>query len=538
MKKNYKVLSDCRGMIEDEIIDTILNNREVSDRYHFLNPNENDLIPFEELKYIDKARDIVVEGIRENKRFLVFADTDLDGIASGTEMVRFLKHYTENVKWCINQGKAHGLIGQKLDKYKDTDILIIVDSLDKNIEAYKEISDLGIKIIVLDHHDINKNIEYDRYITLVSSQREYSNPALSGSGVVWKFCKYLDEYFLDDYADKLTDLACCGIIADMSDVSETSMENRYICYKGLDAIHNPAIKKIIGSYTFNSTAVSFSIAPLINAANRMSRNESAMNAFLSDDNKDVLKYIKELKQCKEDQNIEVALIMEDVLPQGDKQLDRKVISIFIETDSDIAGLIGNRLLERYQRPLFILRNKEINGDHYYSGSARAVGVEDFRQLCENTGLCDANGHPLAHGVQVKVEDYDEFIEKLEYALRDTEFQVNTLVDIEVNVDDITRDLIDNIKQIDRISGNGFKPIVAKVSGITEYEVGSMSDFKHLVIKPNDYFQFIKWNWQGDFEQMEDNSLLEEPLTLVGTLDSGFIGRNFSLKMICSEVISD
>lgn len=156
---------------------------------------------------------------------------------------------------------------------------------------------------------------------MVSSQRSYDNPHLSGSGVVWKFCKYLDSKFGTYYADELMDLAACGLVSDMMDM--TVMENRYIVYQGLQQIRNPAIKKIVGSFPFNSTAISFSIAPIINAANRMGKNEVAVKAFLADENKTVLKYIKELKGCKEAQNEEVDRLLPDVIEQCEQQLHKK-----------------------------------------------------------------------------------------------------------------------------------------------------------------------------------------------------------------------
>lgn len=531
----YKVLNDCRNMYPEEVIEKILNTRGIKDKDHFLNPNENDLLPLNSLINIDKAKDIVVDALNNNKTIKILWDVDLDGVASGTILERYLKQYSSNVFSYINEGKVHGLMNQNLEEYMNTDVLIVVDSLDANITAYKKISDNGVKIIVLDHHDIDKKIDYSKYITLVSSQNSYQNPALSGAGVVWKFCKYIDEELLENYADELVDLAACGLVGDMSDMSENSMENRYIVSKGLEKINNPAIKKIVGSFPFNSTAIAFSIAPLINAANRTSNNEIAMKSFLADENKQVLAYIKELKKCKEIQNDEVNNLMENILNQADKQVDKKVISIFIKTDIDISGLIGNKLLEKYQRPLLILKERIIKDEKYYGGSARAIGVKDFRKMCIDTKLCEANGHPLAFGISIKQSNYDEFINSISTVLDNINFVEEKSVDIELNLEDITRDLIDKIKVIDKISGEGFKPVIAKISNITNYTIGNMSNMKHLIIKPSDYIQLIKWNFNGDWNEMEDNSLLEEPITVVGNLDSGWLGRTFSLKLICNEI---
>ena len=368
-KTNYSVIADCKGMYEQEIIDTILENRRIKDVEHFLNPRKEDLLPLDSLMKIDEARKIVEQGFDNNKTFGVFFDVDLDGVSSGTIMTRYLQKYTDKVFTYINTGKAHGLIGQDLKRFDEVDILIIVDSLDKDTSQYEVLYRKGKQIIVLDHHSIDSNIDYDSYVTLVSSQRKYDNPNLSGAGVVWKFCKYLDEYFLNDYADEYVDLAACGILADVCSVSEENKENRYIVNEGLKNLKNPAIKKIIGSYEFNSKAILFNVAPLINACCRIGRNNIAMQLFLSDDNKEVLSLKKQLEECKEIQAQELENILPSVYEDFDKQRDAKVLYSIINTEYGISGVIGNKCLEIYNKPMFILKDC---GDQY-RGSMRSVG---------------------------------------------------------------------------------------------------------------------------------------------------------------------
>lgn len=74
-----------------------------------------------------------------------------------------------------------------------------------------------------------------------------------------------------------------------------------------------------------------------------------------------------------------------------------------------------------------------------------------------------------------------------------------------------------------------------IDNICDYEIGNMSDYKHLTIKPNDYLLIIKWNYNGSFEKMEDHSLVNDELRVVGTIDSGFLGRKFVLKVVCDEI---
>lgn len=517
-------------MYEQEIYDRILEQRGIEDVEHFLNPTEDDLLPLDSLKDIDKAYKTLDYHVANGSKIGCLFDTDTDGITSGTIMTRYLLNLVPHIDTFIDSGKMHGLIGQDLKRFMCLDLLIIVDSLDKDISQYKDLKDNNIDVIVLDHHTVDENIPYRDYVTLVTSNVNYENPQLSGAGVVWKFCKYLDEQYLTDYADELVDLAACGIVADMMDM--TVMENRYIVSQGLKQIYNPAIKKIVGSFDFNSTGISFSIAPLINASNRMDCNESAVNAFLAEDNKEVLKYVKELKKCKEDQNAEVDRLMPQVLEQCEDQKENKLIYVVIDTPYGISGLLGNKLLEKYQRPILVLKDC----DKEFSGSMRAVGMDDFMKICNESGLAEANGHELASGITIKKENFDEFLLYISNYLKDMELHDGiTEVDVEISTSDITRTLVDKIKEIDKVSGEGFKPCRFLVNDISDFEVGNMSGGKHLVLKVGEILQYIKWNFTGSFETYEDASLMDEEIGAVVSLDSGFFGRKFVLKAICDNL---
>lgn len=527
--KNYKVLNDCRQMYEDEVFDVILEQRGITNPEHFFNPTEDDLLPLDSLLRIEDAFRRVDKAIKEDEKISILFDTDLDGTSSGAIITRYLKNFTSNIKTYIDEGKQHGLIGQDIEKFHDVDLLIIVDSLDKDESQYKKLHESGTDIIILDHHAIKEIIPYDKYAILVSSQRNYGNPQLSGAGVTWKFCKYMDEQYLTWYADELADLAACGLVGDMMDM--TVMENRYIVSKGLSKIYNPAIKKIVGGFEFNSNAISFSVAPIINASNRIGKNDIAMKAFIEDDNKILLKYMRELKKCKELQNEEVDRILPKAINSCEKQKDNKMMVVLIDTDYGISGLLGNKLLERYQRPILILKDC----GNTYRGSMRAVGVDDFRKICNESGLAKADGHELASGIEIKKELLNEFTLYIEETLPELKSDSVVDVDIQLDISDITRKMVDLIKSIDKISGANFKPIKVYINNIYDYEIGNMSDYKHLTIKPNDYLLIIKWNYNGSFDEMEDHSLVNDELKVVGTVDSGFLGRKFVLKVVCDEI---
>ena len=545
MKKKWVVKYDCRGMDVSEIIDTILADRGVEDVSALLYPSEECLVPFEKMKNIDRASQIILDGIENDKKFLIYYDTDQDGISSGTIAYRWLKANGANVSWTINKGKEHGIAKASADTFYDVDILWIVDSIETQMYPYENALNAGVEhIIVSDHHicsrSMQKQMERTGRITLVSSAVDYPNPDAAGAVVTWKLCAYMDWLNLDDYSDDLIDLAAVGCIADMTSVSVESLENRYMCHKGFCNQVNPAIKKINGSYDFNSQAVSFGIATLTNAANRTNENEKAVKLFLSDDSKEINKLVGELKECKEYQNFEIADIMPMLEEQAKSQMDKKCMFFFAETENEVAGLTANKLLEKYARPVFVLKNRitvnEETGEvekMEYTGSCRAVGVKNFKEYVDKTSLVGCAGHELAFGVWMDAEVLEDFQNALEDALKDVEFVQETTVDIQINQDQITDDLIRQLKMLNRISGQGWPQISVMVSGITDYEVGQMSGGKHLkLIADEGKLLYIKWNFQSDWDQFDG------PVSAIGTLDSGYFGRTYYRQLIMNDFVVD
>ena len=516
-----KAKFDGRGMSNGEIIENIFDNRGV-DFDKFINPNVDDLLPAKALKNIDKAFKIVDDALADNKSFLIWADVDVDGISSAAIMFRYLMNYTDKVGVRINEGKAHGV-----KEYNGTeeDVIIVVDSIDY-FSYYKVMLNQGKKVIILDHHEIpNEDLyNYDLpNIALVSSANNYPNPELSGAGVVWKFCSYLDEMNLECFAENLIDLAACGLIADMVDLNVA--ENRYICDMGLREPINPAVKAIVGSYKFNSQAVSFSIAPLVNAANRMDENEKALGLFLTDDDAEIKATIKDLKGLKAQQDSIVKNLSISVQDQIDKQKDKNVICVITKGDN-FSGLLANQIGGTYQKPVIV---GKVDGD-FVTGSGRGgYGISDFMKVANSTELAWCAGHPNAFGIKVEKQDYVKFVHTLNDLLADATLEQSTEADVELGVNDISCDLIEAFKRVDRISGMGFPALSVCINNVTGYDVGSMSNGKHLKLSLGDLL-FIKWNFHGDFEEFDGR-----PISVIGTLDSGYFGRTFYRQFIIQDI---
>jgi len=527
MKKFFNAVIDGKKLEQDEIVDSVLNHRGITDVASFLRPTEDDLIPFEELIGIDDAAGIVLDTIDKNGTFLIYYDVDTDGSTSGSIMYRYLSNYTDKIRTYIAKGKKHGLSELPLSELDGIDTLIIVDSIDKNPNLYQDIIDLGVEIVVLDHHIVPDSlIESNVYIHLVSSANDYPNPDLTGAGVSLKFAMYLDYLTLNDYAEELYDLCCAGIIADMGNLA--SPENRYLCHKGLSNLKNPAIKKIIGSYFFDSQSVSFSIAPAINALNRTNNNEIAMRMFMTDDLDEVDDLVDCAKEAKEAQNAVVDALLADLMRQGEAQTDKKCKVFFIPYETtNMSGLLGNKLLSIYQTPVLVVHIDD-NSD-VIRGSMRAVGVSDFAAMINETGLAMAMGHELAAGFECDENKFNDFLDAIEAKLADVEFSVNLKADVELDPEQINEGLISQFNALNRISGSGFSPVTVMVRS-NDYTVSFMSKGKHLKIIDNKTgVIFVKWN-DGSYDTLP----IDGEFVGVGTISTAYYGRTKYRQVVLND----
>ena len=147
-------------------------------------------------------------------------------------------------------------------------MVIVPDAGTNDIVEQEKLYNNSIDLIILDHHECDKELQDSDGIAIVNPQLDnYPNKALSGGGVVLKFIQYLDTKFNVNYSNFYYDLAATSIVSDMLDI--TTLENRWIITKGLKEFNNPFLKSAILKQSclvgedVNPQGISFYIAPLI-----------------------------------------------------------------------------------------------------------------------------------------------------------------------------------------------------------------------------------------------------------------------------------
>jgi single-stranded-DNA-specific exonuclease len=295
----------------------------------------------------------------------------------------------------------------------------------------------------------------------------------------------------------------------------------------LSNLKNPAIKKLIGSYFFDSQSVQFSVAPAVNSLVRTNNNDVAMRMFMTDDSDEIAELVKSAKNAKEEQNAMVDDIIDGLLKQGESQLDKKCKVFWItEEYKNLSGLLGNRLLSLYSTPLLVVRE---NGD-FVTGSMRACGLKDFAAMINET-CATASGHELASGFECKKELFEQFLEVIEEKLSTIEFCTEVEADIEIKPWQVNDNLIKQLNSLNRISGSGFKPITVLVRS-NDYTVGFMSGGKHLKITDNETGMiFVKWN-----DSSYKNISPKGELIGIGTLSTAYYGRTRYIQCVMNDYV--
>ena len=439
---------------------------------HYLNLTDDDINPPEIFgeELLSKAADVFLSHLRNDSSIVVIVDCDCDGYTSSAILINYIsdlkgKDWVEDhVHWYMHTGKQHGL--QDCMDWIDEinpQLVLIPDAGSNDYEQLKALHEAGKDIIILDHHEIEGE-PYPGCILINSQLPQYPNKFLSGAGVTWQFCKYIDKVTLNNFADWYLDLCATGLDGDMMSLKE--YETRQLIFKGLkpENIHNPLIYAMWQKNLFKlgdeptAWGFTFYIVPFINAITRSGTQEekelifNAMLKFRAHKQvpstkrgcKGQFETIVEqaARTCtnvKNRQNKAELAGMELVehLIEDNHMLDHKVLLFLLEpgqVKAEIRGLIANKIMSKYQHPCCMLTKRidEETGRITYEGSARGcdkVGITDFKGICAETGVCDYTiGHGGAFGLGLTVhypgedevdgDNLNQFIEQTDEILKD------------------------------------------------------------------------------------------------------------------------
>ena len=153
-------------------------------------------------------------------------------------------------------------------------------------------------------------------------------------------------------------------------------------------------------------------------------------------------------------------------------------------------------------------------------------------IVNSTGLARCDGHELAAGFTCDKDKFKEFCNVIEEELRDVEFSIDVEADIEITTDQISEHLIKQVNALNRISGNGFKPITVLVR-TNNYEVSTFSTKKHLKVIDQTGVILVHWN-DRSWETMKN----DKEFIGIGKIGSVYYGRQKYIQVVLDEYVQN
>ena len=400
------------------------------------------------MKGMEEAVDRINRAKLQNERVLLFGDYDVDGTSAVSMMYMFFEDQNINVSYYIpdRYSEGYGFSKQGIDYAFNHKISLII-TLDCGIRAVKQTAyanNKNIDVIICDHHNVAEDLP--NAISILNPKQPdclYPNKNLSGCGVGFKFisayCK--NNNINQEEAYKYIDLLALSLIADIMSLTG---ENRIYTYYGLKRInHNPCVglEALINLSSKNnlikSSDISFGIAPLINAAGRMSHASNAVKLLIESDADNAEVYAKILLENNNDRRKVEKEITNEALEMIDNKRYTSVVSS-PNWHKGVVGIVASKLLEKYYKPTIVFVEK----DGFLTGSARSVrGFNIYEAIKECEDLCEKfGGHMYAAGLTIKSENFELFKIKFENIVRKKihpEQKINVIdVDLEIDLNSI------------------------------------------------------------------------------------------------------
>ena len=487
------------------IISRILVNRGItsmSEAEEFLNPSLTHLHDPSLLPDMDVGVELVAEAVVAGKKMLVHGDYDVDGVTSAALLVRSLRALNANVAYRLphRQKEGYDIKPATIDEAAESGVSLIVtcDCGISAIEAVKHANELGIDVVITDHHEPGPILPDAKAI--INPKRHdaaYPFPELAGVGVAFKFAQAIVRrlgFKEESFISKFIDLAALGTVGD---VVPLLGENRAIVKYGLQAI--PKSKKLGLQTMLRSTNLvgkqltayylGFVLGPRINSVGRMDDASLALKLFLTSDNDEAIALASEMERCNAERKVEQERILAEAIVQAEsKNLDNiRVLVLSSEGwNTGVVGIVAGRICEMFGRPAILIGRDEQSGiGHGSARSIAAFNIVEGLQHCHDL-LGRFGGHALAAGLSIPLCNIDAFeagINRLAAdIIRDEDMVAAVLVDAELAPGDISHELACNIAGMEPFGMGNPEPLFMTrgLSVIHRQRVGDGSHLKMQV----------------------------------------------------------
>ena len=476
MSEKYKISQLlCKLMVNRDIIDENIINSYINPVYKYLHSPKT-------MKDVVIAVDIIKRKIQENKKIRIIGDYDVDGIISVFILYTALKKCGANVDYEIpdrikdGYGINENIVRVAYDEGVDT--IITCDNGISAIDQIQYAKDLGLTVIVTDHHDV-PFIEEDGVRTFLSSQAdaiinpkqiecEYKFKSICGAGVAFKLMEALYEEIGMDKEEcyKLIEFVAIATVCDVVDLID---ENRIFVKNGLEMLNNSkniginALKKACGLEDKEITAyhLGFVIGPCLNASGRLDSAKKGLELLLMEDDeeaKNLAQEIVDLNDARKNMTKEGVDRAINIIDSTDINNDKILVVYIPDIHESLAGIVAGRVKEKYNKPTIILTKSEEG----VKGSARSIEEYNmFEGLLACKELLDKfGGHPMAAGLSLQEDKVDELRIALnnKCELTDEDLTRKIMIDSSLPLEYLNLHLIEELNVLEPFGKGNSKPV--------------------------------------------------------------------------------
>jgi single-stranded-DNA-specific exonuclease len=469
------------GKDNEDIVKTLLKNRGIKNAKEFFDPTDPAKISIESLGIkksdVKKAIERIKKAKKNRESVVVYGDYDADGITATAIMWEALHAFGLDVLPHIPDRfeEGYGLNSQSIEnlKFKINNLKLII-TVDNGIVAYegiKKAEELGIDVIVIDHH--TKGNKKNSALSIIHST------LVSGSALAWFFAKEIG-------TKGGLELAAIGMIADQMPLVGI---NRSIVKYGLEelnktkrpgllALLRDAKAEDIGMYEVN-----YIIAPRINAMGRLAAGIDSLRLLCTKRENKALELSKLLSKTNLDRQKMVDETLKRAMILSKNNLDKLLVISHESFHEGVIGLAAGKLVEEFYRPAIVLSKKETKS----KASARSIPGFNIIEAIRETGLVlEGGGHPMAAGFSIETKLINKFtkeINKIADKLLTEELLERKLrIDMNINFEEINPELVEQIEDFNPTGlGNSTPTFVSRdVEVLDARTVGRES--KHLKLK--------------------------------------------------------
>ena len=432
------------------------------------------------LKDADKAAGILEEKTAQGKRIRIVGDYDIDGVCSTYILYKALKRIGAAADYEIPDRvkDGYGINEQIIEAaYSDgVDTILTCDNGISAVEQMHRARELGMTVIITDHHDIARENgrdilpEADAIVNPKQQDCGYPWKEICGAVVAYKVVKILYErYGISDREwEEMMEFAA---IATVGDVMRLQDENRILVREGLGRIRSTksvGLRKLVEKNKLeieklNAFHIGFVIGPCLNAGGRLQTAKMALRLLLCGDEEEADRLAEELKQLNDQRK--------DMTSQGAEQAARqveerygndKVLVVYLpDCHESLAGIIAGRLREKYHKPSIVLTRAEEG----VKGSGRSIeSYHMFEALLEVKELLTKfGGHPMAAGLSLNEDNVEAFRKALNKNAKLTEedFIPKIWIDVAMPMEYVSEPLIRELEMLEPFGQGNEKPQFAQ-----------------------------------------------------------------------------